>query len=149
MNEAVSAEGGTVMLYVGDAVMATFGAPFPQADHAQRGLATAARMHTMQGKVNCRWEQAGLPPFNLGIGLSTGEAAAALLGSEDRLEYTVVGDTVNLAQRLQQFAAPGETVLSEATWRSLPEPPEGATSLGARKVKGRSSPVIAYKLAPS
>jgi adenylate cyclase len=149
MNEAVSAEGGTVMLYVGDAVMATFGAPFPQADHAERGLATAARMHALQQAVNARWEDRGLPPFNLGIGLSTGEAAAALLGSEDRLEYTVVGDTVNLAQRLQQFAAPGETVLSEITWRSLPEPPAGGTCLGAQQVKGRSSPVVAYKLAHS
>ena len=118
-------------------------------DHAERGLATAARMHSLQQAVNARWEESGLPPFNLGIGLSTGEAAAALLGSEDRLEYTVVGDTVNLAQRLQQFAGPGETVLSETTWRSLPEPPAGVTCLGARQVKGRHSPVVAYKLAHS
>ena len=59
----------------------------------------------------------GLPPFGLGIGLSTGPAAAALLGSEERIEYTLVGDTVNLSQRLQQWAEPGETVLSEPTYR--------------------------------
>jgi len=149
MNEAVLVEGGTVMLYVGDAVMATFGDPLPQADHAQRGLASARRMHTLQQDVNDRWEQAGLPPFRLGIGLSTGEAAAALLGSEERLEYTVVGDTVNLAQRLQQLADPGETVLSEATWQALSEPPAGAIPLGAQIVKGRTAPVVAYKVGPS
>ena len=56
--------------------------------------------------MNERWAADGLPPFGLGIGLSTGEVAAALLGSEERVEYTVVGDAVNLCQRLQQFAAP-------------------------------------------
>jgi class 3 adenylate cyclase len=146
MNEAVLAEGGTVMLYVGDAVMATFGDPLPQADHAQRALAAARSMHSLQEVVNRRWEEVGLPPFHLGIGLSTGEAAAAVLGSEERLEYTVVGDTVNLAQRLQQLADPGETVLSEATWLALSEPPAGAVPLGAQTVKGRSAPVVAYKI---
>jgi adenylate cyclase len=146
MNEAVLAEGGTVMLFVGDAVMATFGDPLPQADHAERGLATAGRMHALQQDVNDRWEHDGLPPFHLGIGLSTGEAAAALLGSETRLEYTVVGDTVNLAQRLQQLADPGETVLSEATWLAQSEPPAGAILLGAQTVKGRTAPVVAYKI---
>jgi adenylate cyclase len=146
MNEAVVAEGGTVMLYVGDAVMATFGDPLPQADHAQRGLETARRMHSLQEGVNERWERKRLPPFHLGIGLSTGEAAAALLGSEERLEYTVVGDTVNLAQRLQQLADPGETVLSEATWMALTDPPAGVVPLGAQTVKGRNSPVVAYKV---
>jgi adenylate cyclase len=149
MNEAVLSEGGTVMLYVGDAVMATFGAPLPQIDHAERALASAAQMHTMQRAVNVRWEAAGLPQFHLGIGLSTGEAAAALLGSEERLEYTVVGDTVNLAQRLQQLASPGETVLSEATCRALADPPAGAIVLEPQRVKGRSSPVAAYKLVHS
>lgn len=149
MNEAVLAEGGTVMLYVGDAVMATFGDPLPQVDHAQRGLATAHRMHALQQDVNDRWEQAGLPPFHLGIGLSTGEAAAALLGSEERLEYTVVGDTVNLAQRLQQLAGPGETVFSEATWQALSEPPAGAIPLGPQIVKGRNAPVVAFKVGSS
>jgi adenylate cyclase len=146
MNEAVLAEGGTVMLFVGDAVMATFGDPLPQVDHAQRGMATARRMHALQQDVNDRWEQVGLAPFHLGIGLSTGEAAAALLGSPDRLEYTVVGDTVNLAQRLQQLADPGETVLSEATWLALSEPPAGAIPLGPQTVKGRNAPVVAYKV---
>ena len=70
----------------------------------------------------------GLAPFELGIGLSTGTVAAALLGSDERVEYTLVGDAVNLCQRLQQFAEPGQTVLSEATWDALTEPPDGSSN---------------------
>src|SRR4029077_7708411 len=115
MNHAILGQAGTVMQFVGDAVMAVFGAPFPQPDHADHAVAAAAAMHSLQAEINAGWAAAGLQAFGLGIGLSTGEAAAALLGSEERLEYTLVGDTVNLSQRLQQFAAAGETVLSEAT----------------------------------
>ena len=119
MNKAILGEGGTVMQFVGDAVMAVFGAPVSQVDHADRAVAAAAAMHAGQAEINERWVKENLPPFGLGLGLSTGEAAAALLGSEERLEYTLVGDTVNLSQRLQQLAAAGETVLSEATVRAL------------------------------
>jgi len=145
MNKAILGEGGTVMQFVGDAVMAVFGAPFPQADHPDRAVAAAIGMHAAQRVVNGGWAVEGLPPFGLGIGLSTGDVAAALLGSEERLEYTVVGDTVNLAQRLQQFAAAGETVLSEMTHRSVTVPLD-AVALPEQLVKGRETPVIAYKL---
>jgi adenylate cyclase len=146
MNHAILGEGGTVMQFVGDAVMAVFGAPFPQADHADRSVAAAVAMHERQAEINAAWTASGLHPFGLGIGLSTGEAAAALLGSAERLEYTLVGDTVNLSQRLQQFAAAGETVLSDATARVLTAPAP-MTALGAQLVKGRDTPVVAYKLA--
>jgi adenylate cyclase len=146
MNHAILGEGGTVMQFVGDAVMAVFGAPFPQPDHADRSVAAAVAMHERQAAINVTWAASGLHPFGLGIGLSTGEAAAALLGSAERLEYTLVGDTVNLSQRLQQFAAAGETVLSEATARVLTVP-ASMVALGAQLVKGRDTPVVAYKLA--
>ena len=121
MNDAILGENGTVMQFVGDAVMAVFGAPFAQDDHADRAVAAALSMHTKQRAINDRWRDEGLPDFGLGLGLSTGEAAAALLGSEERLEYTLVGDTVNMSQRLQQLAAAGETVLSEGTLNALRE----------------------------
>ena len=92
------------------------------------------------------WTAEGLHAFGLGIGLSTGAAAAALLGSEQRLEYTLVGDTVNLSQRLQQLAAAGETVLSEATTRALTVS-ANAVALPSQLVKGRDTPIVAYKLA--
>jgi adenylate cyclase len=145
MNKAILGQSGTVMQFVGDAVMAVFGAPFPQADHADRAVAAAVDMHALQADINRQWEREGMPPFGLGLGLSTGEAAAALLGSAERLEYTLVGDTVNLSQRLQQLAAAGETVLSEATVKALAEPVD-LVSLPLQMVKGRDTPVVAFKL---
>ena len=148
MNAAILENEGTVMQYVGDAVMAVFGAPFPQPDHAARAVVAAAAMHTRQEALNGVWEAEDLDVFGLGIGLSTGEVAAALLGSEERLEYTLVGDTVNLAQRLQDLARPaGTTVISDATMLELAERPP-AESLPAQTVKGRETPVAAHRLAP-
>ncbi|MDP9405398.1 MAG: response regulator [Actinomycetota bacterium] len=145
MNRAIIAEAGTVMQFVGDAVMAVFGAPVSQPDHADRALAAARAMHRAQAAVNARWEAEGLAPFGLGIGLSTGSVAAALLGSEERLEYSVVGDTVNLTQRLQQWAEPGETVLSEPTYAAL-SAAVAAAAMEPQLVKGRRTPVAAYRL---
>jgi class 3 adenylate cyclase/DNA-binding NarL/FixJ family response regulator len=146
MNRAILDNGGTVMQFVGDAVMAVFGAPLPQDDHADHALAAALQMHELQEAVNKRWADEGLPPFPLGIGLSSGEVAAALLGSDERMEYTVVGDTVNLSQRLQDWARPGgQTVLSEATFKSLSAPIDAAP-MEPQLVKGRETPVVAYKL---
>jgi len=144
MNKAILSNCGTVMQFVGDAVMAVFGAPLPQEDHAARALDAARAMHAAQEMVNRRWEEQGLAAFGLGIGLSTGEVAAALLGSEERLEYTLVGDTVNLTQRLQQWAEPGQTVLSEATYAALA--PLDAEALPPEFVKGRQAPVVAYRV---
>lgn len=145
MNRAILAHNGTVMQFVGDSVMAVFGAPWPQADHADQALATALDMHTAQAAVNERWAREGLPSFNLGIGLSTGLVAAALLGSAERLEYSLVGDSVNLAQRLQQFAHAGETILTESTVRALRSPVQ-AEALPPTQVKGRHAPVTAYRV---
>ncbi len=146
MNAAIIESGGTVMQYVGDAVMAVFGAPWPQDDHAERAVCAAKGMHERQSTVNERWSAEQLPAFGLGIGLSTGEVAAALLGSEERLEYTLVGDTVNLAQRLQDLARPaGTTVLSASTLAALATRPP-CEPLEEQFVKGRETPVQAYRL---
>jgi adenylate cyclase len=146
MNHAVLDAGGTVMQFVGDAVMAVFGAPVAQDDHAERAVTAAVAMIERQAEVNRRWADEGLPAFGLGIGISTGPVAAALLGSEERLEYTVVGDTVNLAQRLQDRARPaGIIVLSDPTYSAL-RTPVVAERLAAEAVKGREAPVAAYKI---
>jgi len=148
MNAAILAEQGTVMQYVGDAVMAVFGAPDPAPDHAVRAVRAALGMHERQDALNQAWDGDGLAPFGLGIGLSTGEVAAALLGSAERLEYTLVGDVVNLAQRLQDLARPaGTTIVSGPTVEAArPVAPCGFEDLGAHQVKGRTAPVTAYKV---
>ncbi len=149
MNAAILEEDGTVMQYVGDAVMAVFGAPFPSDDHAERAMRAAAAMHERQAHVDETWRSQGLDPFGMGIGLSTGEVAAALLGSAERLEYTVVGDTVNLAQRLQDLARPaGSTVISQATADAL-SGDWPLDAMGNQLVKGREQPVEAFRLRPS
>jgi adenylate cyclase len=145
MNKAILSVDGTVMQFVGDAVMAVFGAPVAMEDHAGRALQAALAMHQAQDEVNAHWRDQGLPEFGLGIGVTSGPVAAALLGSEERLEYTLVGDTVNLSQRLQQWAEPGDTVLSEATYQSLTDPP-AAEQLPAALVKGRDTPVSAWRI---
>jgi adenylate cyclase len=145
MNAAVLGEGGTVMQYVGDAVMAVFGAPFPQPDHADRAVRAAVQMHRRQRDLDAEWAGQGLAAFGLGIGLSTGEVAAALLGSAERVEYTLVGDTVNLTQRLQDLARPaGTTVLSESTAAAVSGWPLEA--MRPCHVKGRTAPVLAFRL---
>jgi len=148
MNDAVLAQGGTVMQYVGDAVMAVFGAPEPLESHQRRALAAAALMHAAQQALNAAWTAQGRPPFGLGIGLSTGQVAAALLGSQDRVEYTMVGDTVNLAYRLCDAARPaGSTVASAATINGtgLAAAADGYELLPALPVKGRAATVAAYR----
>ena len=167
MNVAILAEGGTVMQYVGDAVMAVFGAPDATADHARRAVRAAIAMHARQRTLDEAWRAQGLAPFGLGIGLSSGVVAAALLGSDERVEYTLVGDTVNLAQRLQDLARPaGTTVAGESTVTAAGGVPvldgdsadgtPGALGadetdwawepLGLREFKGRSNPVAAFRL---
>ena len=146
MNHAIIDNGGTVMQFVGDAVMAVFGAPVTLPNHEEHAVTAAAAMHHQQNELNLRWATEGLVAFGLGIGVSTGQVAAAMLGSAERIEYTVVGDTVNLSQRLQQFAEPGETVLSEPTMRALASPPPTLT-LEPQLVKGREALVQAYKIA--
>jgi len=144
MNHAILEGGGTIMQFVGDAVIAVFGAPIPLDQHAQFAVKTARSIHAAQAELNAAWEAEGREPFGLGIGLSTGEVAAVLLGSDERLEYTVVGDIVNLTQRVQQWAEPGETVMTGATWEACAEPIE-VDALEPALVKGREAPVVAYR----
>jgi class 3 adenylate cyclase len=146
MNKAILEEGGTVMQFVGDAVMACFGAPVPLEDHADRAVCAARAMLKRQRALNERWLAQSRAPFGIGIGISTGSVAAALLGSEERVEYSLVGDTVNLAQRLQDLARPsGRIVINETTYQALSVDIE-CVPLDETTVKGRNTPVRAYRI---
>ena len=147
MNHVIMDNAGIVMQYMGDAVFAAFGPTTSPGQHADQAFAAAQEMHSQQHQINEAWTSRSRPIFGMGIGLSTGQVAAVLLGSDERLEYTVVGDAVNLAQRLQDLARPaGTTVMSEATWESLTELPDEYEKLTAQLIKGRRAPATCYRI---
>jgi class 3 adenylate cyclase/DNA-binding NarL/FixJ family response regulator len=144
MAEVVSEHGGTLDKFAGDGVMAVFGAPDPVPDHADRALRCALTMQSRQRELNLRLDDDGLPRLDMGIGVNTGTVIAGTVGGAGRFEYTVVGDAVNLAQRLQADAGPGEILATAAAVAAAPE--IAAESVGPRLVKGRSEPVETFRL---
>lgn len=148
MNRAIAGHGGVVMQFVGDAVFAIFGAPESMDGHALAAVRAAMDMQRVQRGINEEWQLAGLEPFRIGIGVTTGNVAAALLGSPEHVEYSVVGDVVNLAQRLQGWANDGDIVLSEETFAGLGGS-IAAERLPVGTVKGRRGAVLAYRIAVS
>jgi len=148
MNGIIAGRNGVVMQFVGDAVFAIFGAPAPLDGHALAAVRAALEMQRVQRGINDDWQLAGLEPFRIGIGVTTGEVAAALLGSPEHVEYSVVGDVVNLAQRLQGWAGDGDVVISEETYADL-DGSIAAERLPVGRVKGRRGAVVAYRIALS
>lgn len=106
--------GGTLDKYIGDCVMALFGAPVPAEDAVERALVAAANMQHEVVKLNRSRRQRGLPEIRIGVGIHTGLAVVGNIGSEQRMQYTAVGDTVNVAARLVSYAAPGQVIVSES-----------------------------------
>src|SRR2546427_131402 len=103
MSDAILDHGGTLVAYMGDGIMAVFGAPLPQADHADRALVTAREMLAVRLLRFNEWLRAeGLSEgFRMGIGLNSGHVMSGHVGSERRVEYTAVGDTTNTASRIE------------------------------------------------
>ncbi len=114
MVDIIFEHGGTLDKFIGDAIMALWGAPLAQPDDAERALSTACAMQRALAQLNARWAAAGRPPVSVGIGLNFGEVFAGNIGSHKRLEYTVLGDAVNIASRLCAEAGPGEILVSGA-----------------------------------
>jgi class 3 adenylate cyclase len=147
MNHVITNCAGIVMQYMGDAIFAVFGPTPSPGKHADQAFTASQEMHRQQDQINETWTSLGQPTFGMGIGLSTGQVAAALLGSDERFEYTLVGDAVNLAQRLQDLARPaGTTVISETTWDNLTEPPAEYEQRELQLVKGRQTPITCYRV---
>jgi class 3 adenylate cyclase len=103
-------------------------------------------MQAKQAELNRDGWSGTLGDLRMGVGINTGMVIAGTIGGGGRLEYTVVGDAVNLCQRLQQFAEVGQTVLSEATWSAFDAPPAAAEHLDPQMVKGRDTPVAPWRL---
>jgi len=110
--EVVFQYDGTVDKFMGDAILAVFGSPEIDPDHAMKAVRAAIGMQAAAERVNSRRKAAGLPYCELGIGLHTGEVLHGFIGAEERLEYTVIGDTVNKASRYCDGAKGGEIVFS-------------------------------------
>lgn len=106
---------GTIDKFIGDAILAVFGSPEPDADHALKAVLAAIEMQRQMSAVNARRAALGLPTCELGVGVYTGEVLHGFIGSEDRLEYTVIGDTVNKASRHCDGAMGGQIVLGSMT----------------------------------
>jgi class 3 adenylate cyclase/DNA-binding NarL/FixJ family response regulator len=146
MAEIVVEHGGTIDKFQGDAVMAIFGAPDPLAEHATRALRCAIAMQQRQSELNAQgWGTEEVPTLGVGIGLNTGTVIAGAIGGGGRLEYTVIGDAVNVAQRLQSEAGGGEIVAAASTVAAAPGIP--CESIGLRLVKGREELVEVYRIA--
>jgi adenylate cyclase len=148
--EIIWREGGTVDKFVGDAVMAMFGAPVPQPDHARRALATAlamiAKAQEFQAWMAQRFRERSLPEFHIGIGVHSGEAVVGNIGSQKKMEFTSIGDAVNLASRLEGLSKQlgWNVVASEATIAAA----GNGVITGVKqevRVKGRQTAVGVYE----
>jgi adenylate cyclase len=147
MVDCVMSEGGVVDKYIGDNIMAVFGAPVSRADDAPRAARAAVKMREALAKLNTRFEGVGRPKLRFGIGLHTGEVVAGNIGSAKRMEYTVIGDAVNLASRLESKTKELATdlLISEATYAKAKEHIVAEAS-GEIHVKGREQPVTIYRV---
>jgi adenylate cyclase len=150
MSDAILNHGGTLVAYMGDGIMAVFGAPIEQDDHADRALRAASEM---------LWER--LPAFNdwirseglgdgfrMGIGLNSGSVMSGNVGSERRLEYTAIGDTTNTASRIESMTkgTPHQLFLADATRSRLHDPPADLIDVGELEVRGRQAKVRLWSL---
>ncbi len=145
MAEIVVEHGGTIDKFQGDAVMVVFGAPDPLLDHAARALRCAIAMQARQAELNAEgWGTQAVDGLHIGVGINSGLVIAGAVGGGGRLEYTVIGDAVNVAQRLQSEAAGGEIVASASTIASADD--VDALPIGLRQVKGREEPVEVYRV---
>jgi class 3 adenylate cyclase len=137
----ITGEGGTIVQYIGDALMAMFNAPNPQPDHALRAARAALAMQ--QGVEAVAANAPDWPRFRVGI--NTGEALVGNIGSETLRNFNATGDVVNVAARLQSVAQPGQVVIGGHTYAQLGAS-AAVASLGEFAVKGRRQPVTAYVL---
>jgi class 3 adenylate cyclase len=145
MTDVVIEHGGTVNEFIGDAVFAVFGAPLAHPDHAERAAACALAMQDAMSEINRAHAGAGLPRFEMGIGVNTGEAVVGNIGSEQRAKYAVVGSAVNVAARVEGATVGGQVFITAATHARIQDAAEVAAPI-ALEAKGLSEPLSLYEL---
>jgi adenylate cyclase len=145
-SDAVFSKDGTIDKFVGDAVMAFFGAPIDQPDHATRAVQASLKIREEIDSWNLERAANGEPPLAVRIAVNTGEAIVGDIGSERRVDYTVLGNPVNVAARMEEFVAtPGDIVIGPATYEAVRDRYRVA-QLGFFALKGLSTQVPLYKL---
>jgi adenylate cyclase len=147
MTRIVLEEGGTLDKYIGDALMAFWGAPVPQEDHALRACRTALRFLEELETLRKGWREEGLPEVEIGIGINSGPMVVGNMGSDLRFDYTVMGDAVNMASRLEGANKLFHTsiMVSEDTWKRIASQATGRR-LGSLRLRGRSEAVRVWEL---
>jgi adenylate cyclase len=137
--------GGTLDKFMGDAIMALWGAPIVHEDDADRAVQCAVAQLKELEKLNAKWKQEGRTEVQIGIAINFGEVFAGNIGSDRRLEYTVIGDAVNTAYRLCGKAGPNEILISEPFYEQLKKKP-AVEALEPIQVKGKSKKVPVYRV---
>jgi adenylate cyclase len=150
MTEAILAAGGTLVSYMGDGIMAVFGAPLEQDDHADRALTAAVEMIGPRLDAFNAWiaDNGHEHKFAMGVGINSGPVMAGNIGSEQRVEYTALGDTTNTASRLEGMTKGSGHMLfvADSTRERLKAPPDGVVLVGELEVRGRVEPVPVWTI---
>lgn len=145
MFDAISGQGGIVTLMIGDGLMAVFGAPLPLPDHELRAVRAAQEMSELVGLFNAERGAAGRPPIRIGIGIASGEMVAGYAGTKARATYTCIGDTVNLAARVEAHTKVAQrAILVDGATRGALGERFAAEPLGAVAFKGFAAPVDVF-----
>jgi adenylate cyclase len=145
MVEVIFEHGGTLDKFIGDAIMALWGAPIAHVDDPDRAVRAALAMQRSIARLNERWIAQGRPEIGVGMGINYGEVFAGNIGSHRRLEYTVIGDAVNIASRLCAEAGPGEILVSEALLGVVREQ-VSCDYLPEMALKGKAQVVQVYRV---
>ncbi len=147
MTDVVFSHRGLLDKYIGDGIMAVYGAPLPQPDHARRACLTALDMMAELDRLMTRWETAGRPRLSIRIGINTGYAAVGNMGSRKRFDYTVMGDAVNLASRLENLNKEYDTtcLVTEYTFERAKDD-VAFRELDLVRIRGRHIPVKIYEM---
>ena len=141
MSAIIFANGGSIDKFMGDAIMVLFGAPVGHPEDVRHAVTCAVQMQIAMDEVNREHREQGLPELFMGIGINTGTVMAGMLGSEAYSEYTVIGDEVNLASRIEAFSLRGQVLISENTHRRCAGFVDVEEPLSVL-VKGKSEPVM-------
>jgi adenylate cyclase len=150
MSDAIMDHGGTLVAYMGDGIMAVFGAPLEQPNHADRALASAREMLDLRLPRFNKWlEEAGMGRgFAIGIGLNSGPVMSGQVGSKRRIEYTAIGDTTNTAARLEGMTKGSghQLYVAESTRLALADGDDDLELVGELEVRGRAHPITVWTL---